>query len=399
MGISKPAGPLQVRKEIEVSSLGKQEDLVANFLSPVRKYLEDDSVSEVLVNGPNEIFIERRGLLERVPETFRDEHALQAAINNIAQSVDRRITEENPILDARLPDGSRVAAVFPPCSRKGATLSIRKFSKGTPTFVDLINRGSISKDAARFLDVCIYLAKNTIISGGTGSGKTTLLNVLGSRIPGTQRLLVIEDSSELKIATDHVVFFETRHADEMGKGAVSIRDLIKSALRLRPDRIVVGEVRGPEALDLITAMNTGHGGSMGTTHANTPYDGLVRLETLAMMGDTQVPPAAIKRQIAAAIHLVVQIKRMNDGSRKVTAISEVIPEIDERGRYVLQDIYKFIQRGRTADGKIVGEMLATGYLPSFMDEIQLNRLPFPKEKFSPPDWYVQMVKNDKTVAA
>ncbi|NBU21276.1 CpaF family protein [bacterium] len=367
--------------------MGVFEDSVGTFLSPVKPYLDDDSVSEVLVNGPNEVFVERKGLLERTPAKFLDEQALQAAVRNIAQFVGRRIDEDDPILDARLPDGSRVAAVFPPCSRKGTTLSIRKFSKGNPTFVDLINRGSISKDGARFLDVCIYLAKNIIISGGTGSGKTTLLNVLGSRIPGTQRLLIIEDSSELKINTDHVVFFETKHANEMGKGGVSIRDLIKSALRLRPDRIVVGEVRGPEALDLITAMNTGHGGSMGTTHANTPYDGLVRLETLAMMGDTQVPIAAIRRQIASAIHLVVQIRRLQDGSRKVTHISEVIPEVDEQGRYQIQDIFRFIQRGKTAEGKIVGEFIPTGKLPSFMQEIEINRLPFPREKFTPPAWY------------
>ena len=367
--------------------MGVFEDSVGTFLSPVKPYLDDDSVSEVLINGPNEVFVERKGLLERTPAKFLDEQALQAAVRNIAQFVGRRIDEDDPILDARLPDGSRVAAVFPPCSRKGTTLSIRKFSKGNPTFVDLINRGSISKDGARFLDVCIYLAKNIIISGGTGSGKTTLLNVLGSRIPGTQRLLIIEDSSELKINTDHVVFFETKHPDEMGKGAVSIRDLIKSALRLRPDRIVVGEVRGPEALDLITAMNTGHGGSMGTTHANTPYDGLVRLETLAMMGDTQVPIAAIRRQIASAIHLVVQIRRLQDGSRKVTHISEVIPEVDEQGRYQIQDIFRFIQRGKTAEGKIVGEFIPTGKLPSFMQEIEINRLPFPRDKFTPPEWY------------
>ncbi|MFZ9596548.1 MAG: CpaF family protein [Bdellovibrionia bacterium] len=367
--------------------MGVFEDSVGTFLSPIQQYLADDSVSEVLVNGPLEVFIERKGLLERTPAKFNDEQALQAAIRNIAQFVGRRIDDENPILDARLPDGSRVAAVIPPCSRKGSTLSIRKFSKGTPSFVDLINRGSISKDGARFLDVCIYLAKNIIISGGTGSGKTTLLNVLGSRIPGTQRLLIIEDSSELKIHTDHVVFFETKHADSMGKGAVSIRDLIRSALRLRPDRIVVGEVRGPEALDLITAMNTGHGGSMGTTHANTPYDGLVRLETLAMMGDTQVPIAAIRRQICSAIHLVVQIKRMSDGTRKVTNISEVIPEVDEQGKYQIRDIFMFVQRGRTAEGKIVGEFVPTGYIPTFMNEIELNRLPFARDKFVAPSWY------------
>lgn len=362
------------------------EDSVATFLSAVKKYLDDDSVSEVLVNGPAEIFIERRGRLEKVDAKFKDEQALQAAVRNIAQFVGRRIDEENPTLDARLPDGSRVAAVLPPCSRKGTTLSIRKFSKASPTFVDLIQRGSITKDAARFLDVAIYLAKNMIVAGGTGSGKTTLLNVLGSRVPGNQRLLVIEDASELKIHTDHVVFFETKAPDSSGNGGITIRDLVRAALRLRPDRIIVGEVRGPEALDLITAMNTGHGGSMGTTHANTPYDGLVRLETLAMMGETQVPPAAIRRQIAAAIHLVVQIKRMNDGSRKITNISEVVPEVDDHGRYQLRDIFTFIQKGMSADGKVVGELVPTGEIPSFMNEIEVNRLPFTRDKFTPPEW-------------
>jgi pilus assembly protein CpaF len=378
--------------------MGVFEDSVGTFLSPVKQYLDEDAVSEILVNGPNEIFVERRGLLEKTPAKFHDEQALQAAVRNIAQFVGRRIDEENPILDARLPDGSRVAAVLPPCSRKGTTLSIRKFSRSSTSFVDLINRGSISKDAARFLDVCIYLAKNLIISGGTGSGKTTLLGLLASRIPSTQRMLIIEDSSELKVNSDHVVFFETKHSDEMGKGEVSIRDLIKSALRLRPDRIVVGEVRGPEALDLITAMNTGHGGSMGTTHANTPYDGLVRLETLAMMGDTQVPVAAIRRQIASAIHLVVQIKRLADGSRKITSITEVIPEVDEQGRYKIQDIFKFVQRGKTAEGKIIGEFVPTGVLPTFMEEIELNRLPFPREKFTPPEWYLQQMQSNRAAS-
>jgi pilus assembly protein CpaF len=362
------------------------DDSVATFLSSIKVHLDDDSVTEVLVNGPSEIFVERNGKLVRVEAKFKDEQALQAAVRNIAQFVGRRIDEENPTLDARLPDGSRVSAVLPPCSRKGTTLSIRKFSKGNPTFVDLIQRGSITKDAARFLDVAIYLAKNMMISGGTGSGKTTLLNVLGSRVPGNQRLIVIEDSTELKIKTDHIVFFETKAPDPMGKGGISIRDLVRSALRLRPDRIIVGEVRGPEALDLITAMNTGHGGSMGTTHANTPYDGLVRLETLAMMGDTQVPPSAIRRQIAAAIHLVVQIKRMSDGSRKVTNITEVIPEVDEHGKYQIQDIFTFIQRGMSADGKVVGELVPTGVLPSFIEEIEVNRLPYGREKFVAPDW-------------
>lgn len=364
--------------------MGVFDDSVGTFLTPVKSFLEDDAVSEVLVNGFDEIFVERKGLLEKVPAKFHDEQALQAAVRNIAQFVGRRIDGDNPILDARLPDGSRVSAVLPPCSRKGTTLSIRKFSKGNPTFVDLINRGSISKTAARFLDICVFLGKNVIISGGTGSGKTTFLNVLGSRIPGTQRLLIIEDAAELKIKTDHVVSFETKHPDAQGHGAVTIRDLIRAALRLRPDRIVVGEVRGSEALDLITAMNTGHGGSMGTTHANTPYDALVRLETLAMMGDTQVPVGAIRRQIASAIHIVTQIKRMSDGSRKITDISEVIPDIDEQGRYMLRPLFTFVQRGKAADGKIIGELLPTGNLPTFYPEIEVNRLPFGKEQFQVP---------------
>ncbi len=367
--------------------MGVFQDAIETFLGPIKAYLDDDSVSEVLVNGANEIFVERKGLLERVDAKFNDEQALLAAVRNIAQFVGRRIDEENPTLDARLPDGSRVAAVIPPCSRKGTTLSIRKFSKGVPSFVDLINRGSISKEAARFIDVCVYLAKNMVISGGTGSGKTTLLNVIGGRIPPAQRLLIIEDSSELKIKTDHVVYFETKHPDEQGKGAVTIRDLIRSALRLRPDRIIVGEVRGPEALDLIQAMSTGHGGSMGTTHANSPVEALVRLETLVMMGATNVPVAAIRRQICGAVHIVVQIKRMHDGSRKVTNIAEVVPDLDEKDRYQTRDIYRFVQRGKTPDGHIVGEMIPTGYIPSFYHEIEMNRLPFPKEKFTPPEWY------------
>lgn len=378
--------------------MGVFEDSVATFLSVVKPYLDDDSVSEVLVNGPNEIFIERKGLLEHVDARFKDEQALQAAVRNIAQFVGRRIDDENPILDARLPDGSRVAAVIPPCSRKGTTLSIRKFSKSNPTFVDLINRGTISKDAARFLDICVYLAKNVIISGGTGSGKTTFLNVLGSRVPSNQRLLIIEDSSELKIHTDHCVMFETKAANPEGKGEVTIRDLLKSALRLRPDRIIVGEVRGPEALDLITAMNTGHGGSMGTVHANTPYDALIRLETLSMMGDTQVPIAAIRRQIAAAIHMVVQIKRMPDGTRKIVDISEVIPEVDDHGRYVIHEIYKYIQKGKNPDGRIIGEFISTGYVPTFMQEIEVNRLPFLRDKFNAPAWYAEWLQKMKDAA-
>ncbi len=374
-------------------------DSIGTFLSPVKAYLDDDSISEILINGPDEVFVEKSGILQKTTAKFPDEQALEAAVRNIAQFVGRKIDEENPTLDARLPDGSRIAAVIPPCSRKGTSLSIRKFQKGIPTFIDLIQKGSITKDAARFLDVCVFLGKNMIISGGTGSGKTTILNVLGSRIPGNQRLLVIEDSSELKIHTDHIVNFETKPPNSEGKGEITVRDLVRSALRLRPDRIIIGEVRGAEALDLITAMNTGHAGSMGTVHANTPYDALIRLETLAMMGETQIPTAALRRQIAAAIHLVVQIKRMQDGSRKITEISEIIPDTDERGRYVIRNLFEFIQKGRTAEGKIFGELIATGNIPDFMEEIEVNQIPFTREKFKAPDWYLRMNSNKTSEAA
>jgi len=372
-------------------------DSIDTFLTPVKGYLEGDSVSEVLCNGPFEVFIERKGVLQRTDARFKDEQALQAAVRNIAQFVGRTIDEDNPTLDARLPDGSRIHAVFPPCSRKGTSLSIRKFSKEIPKFVDLIKWKSLTKPAARFIDICVYLAKNVIVSGGTGSGKTTLLNIIGTRIPKAERVLIIEDSSELKINSDHVVFFETKMADEQGLGGVSMRDLMRSALRLRPDRIVIGEVRGPEALDLITAMNTGHGGSMGTVHANTPYDALIRLETLSMMGDTQIPTAALRRQISSAIHIIVQTKRLSDGRRVISHISEVLPDVDPHTeRYQIQDIFIYVQRGKKKDGAVVGELAPTGTLPSFMDEIQINGIPFGTENFKKPDWAIQMTNKKAT---
>lgn len=357
---------------------------IATFLAPIKDYLADESVSEVLINGPKEIWVERKGRLERVDAVFHDETALQAAVRNIAQFVKRTIDAQHPTLDARLPDGSRIHAVLPPSARSGTTVAIRKFAKAADlTFEKLISFGSISPDGAEFLTVCVGLAKNLIVSGGTGSGKTTFLNLLGGLLPHHERLMIVEDASELQIKAEHVVCFETKAADHEGKGALTIRDLVRSAMRLRPDRIIVGEVRGPEALDLITVMNTGHGGSMGTTHANTPMDALVRLETLAMMGDTTIPIAALRRQIAGAVHLVIQAKRLHDGSRKITNISEVL-DVDEHGRYTVQDIFKFVQTGKTADEKILGEMRPCNRLPTFFEEIEVNGFHFPKEKFFMP---------------
>lgn len=356
------------------------ETSVQVFLSPVAAYLKDDSVTEIMINGPKQIFIERAGNVESVDAKFEDEQALMAAVRNISQYVGRPISEEAPFLDARLPDGSRIHAVVPPIAKNGTTVCIRKFSKNKLELKDLISRGAITADAARFIDVCLYLKKNIIISGGTGSGKTTILNILASRCQPEQRIVVLEDSSELKIYNTHVVYFEGRPANEYGKGTVTLRDLVKSSLRLRPDRVIVGEVRGGEALDLISSMNTGHSGSMGTVHSNNPKECLTRLETLALMTDSEVPVQAVRAQVSAAIQIVIQLSRLQDGSRKVTHISECLG-MDLQGNYQTQDLYLFEQWGRDKDGKVIGALNPTGNLPTFMREIEVNQLPFPKDMF------------------
>lgn len=350
------------------------------FLAPVVPFLKDDSVTEIMINGPTNIFIERKGFVEKVDVKFDDEGALIAAVRNISQFVGRPIDEERPFLDARLPDGSRIHAVVPPVAKSGTTVAIRKFSKTKLDMKDLIAKGAINIDAARFIDVCLYLKKNIIVSGGTGSGKTTILNILASRCQPNQRILVLEDSAELKIHNNHVVYFEARPADEYGKGLVTLRDLVKSSLRLRPDRVIVGEVRSGEAMDLISSMNTGHSGSMGTVHSNNPKECLTRLETLAMMTESDVPIQAVRSQVASAINIILQLSRMQDGSRKVTHISEGIG-MDLQGNYQVQDIYLFEQTGRDKDGKVLGSLNPTGTIPSFMKEIEVNQLPFPKELF------------------
>src|SRR6185503_9522062 len=282
---------------------------IKNFLAPIWHLLSDEKVTEVMVNSFDEIWVEIGGKIQKTEAKFKDEDSLRAAVNNIAQSVGRRINDEEPRLDARLPNGYRIHAVIPPCARKGTTLAIRKFATVQFTFKDYVAIGAMSADVAQFLDICMKLGKNVLVSGGTGSGKTTLLSVLSNRIPKGQRVLVIEDSSELKVEYEHVVFFETQQADEGGKGLVTIRDLLKSALRLRPDRIIVGEVSGSEALELIQAMNTGHKGCMGTIHANSAEDSLVRLEALASGGDAQLSERALRHQIGSAIDVVIQISR------------------------------------------------------------------------------------------
>lgn len=375
-------------------------DAIDQFLYPIKEHLEDAGVSEIMINGPKEIFVEKKGLVYKTDAQFHNEEALVSAMRAIAQSVGRRIDKDNPRLDARLPDGSRIHVVLPPMAKNGTTVAIRKFSKEKLTLNDLIAFGSLSKEAARFLDICIYLGKNIIVSGGTGSGKTTMLNVLGSRIPKTQRLIIIEDAAELQVKAEHVVNFETRKADmERGITEVSIRDLVVSAMRLRPDRIIVGEVRGEEALDLIQVMNTGHDGSMGTVHANNPVDACTRLETLCLMGDTKIPPDAVRKMVGSAMQIIVQCSRFHDGGRRTSHISEIIG-IDKNGNYISRDIFKWIQTGKDPDtGKYLGEMVPCNYVPTFFEDIVVNKLPFPKGNFLAPEWYNQKLKGDKGEAA
>jgi pilus assembly protein CpaF len=345
-----------------------------SFLGPIWSYVQDDTVSEIMVNGPREIFVEQKGRLERVPATFTEE-GLRASILNVAQYVGKRVDENNPYMDARLPDGSRVAVVLPPCSRKGPCISIRKFSREKLTLGDLIRFGSMNEEMVAFLEIAVKLQKNTIIAGGTSSGKTSLLNVVSSLIPNQQRIIVIEDSAELQLQQEHVLPLEAKPPDKHGKGEVTLRDLVRASLRLRPDRIVVGEVRGGEALDLLQAMNTGHSGSLATVHASSPLQTLSRLETLTLFSGLDLPILAIREQVSTAIHCIIQAARFPDGSRRVTHVSEVMP-LTPDGRYRVSDIFRFVRTG-LQDQRITGEHRATGNLPTFLDEIEIAGLDLP----------------------
>jgi pilus assembly protein CpaF len=345
------------------------------FFAPVKDYLMDDDVSEVMINGPKQIFIERKGKLIATDAKFAGEQALQAAVMNVARTVGRFFDKDNPRLDARLPDGSRVHAVMPPIARAGTTIAIRKFRREKLTIEQLVKFGSISEEGARLLDVIVKLGRNIIVSGATSSGKTSVLNVLSVLIPDHDRILVLEDASELQLQQEHTVRFETRKADEYGKGEVTIRDLLHSALRLRPDRIVVGEIRGGEALDLLQAMNTGHEGSMSTIHANSARDSLLRLETCALFSGVEIPLSALREQVASAIQIVIQTARLHDGTRKITAITEILGLKDRE--YQFQDILVFRPDGVAEDGKITGRHVLTGYRPTFADVAEQRGLKLP----------------------
>ncbi|MFP4344004.1 MAG: CpaF family protein [Anaerolineales bacterium] len=360
------------------------EQIVAEILGlgPIEPLLSDDTITEIMINGPKSIYVERRGRLERVNVTFESDEHLMRIIERIVAPLGRRIDESSPTVDARLKDGSRVNAVIPPISLVGPVLTIRKFFKIPLSIEDLIRYGSISEESVEFLRACVVAALNVIVSGGTGTGKTTLLNILSSFIPGDDRIVTIENAAELQLRQEHVVTLESRPPNIEGRGEVSIRDLVINSLRMRPDRIVVGECRGGEALDMLQAMNTGHDGSMTTIHANNTRESLSRLETLVLMAGMDLPHRAIREQIAAAIDLIVQLERMRDGSRRVVAITEI--QGMEGDVVTSADIFKFEQVG-FENGKIVGRLRPTGIRPKFIDRIENAGIHLPASIFGVAD--------------
>jgi pilus assembly protein CpaF len=334
---------------------------------PLQRLLDDNMVTEIMVNGPESIYVERGGKLERTTTRFTSEEHLRRVIDRIVSRVGRRIDESSPLVDARLADGSRVNAIIPPLAFSGSTLTIRKFSKDPFTVDDLIAFGTLSPEMAELLHACVEARLNVIVSGGTGTGKTTLLNVLSSFIPNGERIVTIEDAVELQLQQEHVVRLESRPPNIEGKGEISIRDLVRNSLRMRPDRIVVGECRGGESLDMLQAMNTGHDGSLSTVHANTPRDAIARLETLVLMAGMDLPLRAIREQIASAVDVVVQITRLRDGTRRVTHVTEV--QGMEGETVTLQDAFLFdYSAGLDAHGKFLGKPVPTGVRPRFTDK-------------------------------
>ena len=350
-------------------------------LGPLEPLLEDDSVTEVMVNGPDKIFVERGGRLELTDQAFMDDASVLAIIERIVSPLGRRVDESQPYVDARLADGSRVNCVIHPLSLDGPCITIRKFSKRQLFDRDLIRFGTITDAMCEFLRICVLLRKNIIVAGGTGSGKTTFLNVLSNYLPHTERILTIEDAAELRLAQPHLVRLEARPPNIEGRGAVTIRDLVRNALRMRPDRIIVGECRGGEALDMLQAMNTGHDGSLTTVHANTPRDVIARLETMVLMSGIELPSRAIREQIASAVDLIVHESRLSDGSRKIVAITEVVGL--EGQQITMQDLFVFKQTGLDSNGKVQGYFTATGAIPTFYGDLAPRGLHLDISVFSP----------------
>ena len=350
-------------------------------LGPLEDLLADDSVSEIMVNGPDKVYIERRGKIELSDCQFTDDASVLSVIERIVAPLGRRIDESQPYVDARLADGSRVNAIIAPLALSGPTITIRKFAKNALTAEDFIRFGTWTHNAAEFMKLCVMLRKNVIVAGGTGSGKTTLLNLLSGYIPHNERIITVEDAAELRLQQPHVVRLEARPPNIEGKGAVTIRDLVKNCLRMRPDRIIVGECRGGEALDMLQAMNTGHDGSLTTVHANSPRDVISRLETMVLMSGMELPSKAIREQIASAVDVVIHESRLSDGSRKVVAITEVTGL--EGSQIVMQDIFAFRQTGVGENGRVVGEFKPTGAIPTWFDKLAGRGISVDPKMFDP----------------
>ncbi|MGQ9921592.1 MAG: CpaF family protein [Desulfobacca sp.] len=351
---------------------------------PLEQLLNDPTVSDILVNGYNSVYVERKGKLVKVPVRFKDNAHLLKIIEKIASGVGRRVDESCPMVDARLPDGSRVNAIISPLALDGPALSIRKFSKDPYKVHHLIEFGTITEDIAKVLEAMVKARLNILISGGTGSGKTTFLNILSGFIPNDERIITIEDAAELQLQQDHVVRLETRPPNMEGTGEVTQRDLVRNALRMRPERIILGEVRQAEALDMLQAMNTGHDGSLATIHANSPRDALVRLETMVAMAGLNIPDKALRHQIASAIHAVVQVARLKDGSRKMLYLNEIVGM--EGDVIVMQEIFRFEMQGLTEEGKVKGRFLATGIRPKFTALLEAVGVELPSNVFRETRW-------------
>jgi pilus assembly protein CpaF len=368
--------PQDVRKQIFDEIL----DELTGF-GPIQPLLDDPHISEVMVNGPKKIYVEKNGKLMKSPVSFDDDAHVLRIIDRIVLPLGRRVDADSPTVDARLPDGSRVNAVIPPVAIDGPSITIRKFKKDKLSIQQLIEYGSLTPNMAEFIRACVIARLNIVISGGTGSGKTTLLNVLSGYIPEEERIITIEDAAELQLQQDHVMRMETKSSNTDGKGAVTIRDLVRNSLRMRPDRIVVGEVRSGEALDMLQAMNTGHDGSLTTVHANSPRDAISRLETLVLMAGMDLPLKVVRQQISSAVDLIIQQTRLKDGSRKVTAVTEVAGM--EGDTVVLTDVFKFEQTGTGDDNQIIGELKPTGIRPLFSPRLETSGFKLSGEIFMP----------------
>jgi len=346
---------------------------------PIEDFLADDSVSEIMVNGAKSIWVEREGRLFETDQTFTDDDHVRRIIDRIISPLGRRCDESNPMVDARLPDGSRVNVIIPPLAMEGPTLTIRKFSRIPLTATDLVTRNTATMELVEFLRACVQGRLNVIVSGGTGTGKTTLLNVLSSFIPNDERIITIENAAELQLQQRHVVPLESRPANIEGRGEIAMRDLVINALRMRPDRIIVGECRAGESLDMLQAMNTGHDGSMTTLHANTPRDAIRRMETMVLMSGMDLPMRAIREQIASAINLIIQLERMQDGSRRITHITEIVGM--EQDVITMSDLFVF-QHQDARDGKIAGKIVPTGLRPRFIERLQQRNIVLPAQLFA-----------------